>query len=392
MKQLIVIIGAGPSGSTCAHFLARSGIQVLLADKEEFPRGKPCGDAQLRQCHPLLHEMGLYETVKKQANILQGVAIGAPDGGYQTFYSPSQEIFCTPRRIIDDLLRRSALDAGAEFMGNYRATELLLEAGHVLGVRGTRNGKSLDIHSDLVIVADGAHSRLARQLAPGHGGSGLLFFGARSYYAPVEGMTDVLEFFYPDPMFFPAGYIWIFPLTRERANVGVFISQQALKRSGMSLNALIPWFQENTKIGRARLGKARPTGPLRGSTLPIFEKPRTDHTPGALVLGDAGSLVDPLFGGGFHYAMGSGKIAAEVILEAWDRPETSGIPSRYNQRIETEMAPEFHRSQMIRERLFTNPEDLNTFIHSVSSGADPDLQGKGLNEAIRQYLKRPSAS
>ncbi len=392
MKRQVVVVGAGPSGSTCAHFLSKSGIQVLLADKVEFPREKPCGDAQLRDCHPLLREMGIYETLKREANVLAGVAISAPDGGYRCFYSPAQEIFCTPRLIVDDIIRCSALREGAEFMENYTATELLLEQGRVVGVRGVRNGKTLDIHSEAVIVADGARSMLARQLSPRRRDPDSLFFGARGYFEHVAGMTDVIEFFYPAPMFFPAGYIWVFPLSKDRANVGVFITQQALKKSGISLKGFIPWFRENSEIGKARLGKARPSGPLRGAILPTFSTAHVNNTPGALVIGDACSLIDALFGSGFHYAMKSGKIAAEVILEAFAGGDVSGIASGYNRRIDSQMAPEFSRYRKIRERLFTNPEDLNAFINAVGSGTESDLRGKGLNETINLYLERCKAA
>lgn len=392
MKRQVVVVGAGPSGSTCAHFLSKSGIQVLLADKVKFPREKPCGDAQLRECHPLLREMGIYEALKKQTNVLAGVAISAPDGGYRCFYSPAQEIFCTPRLIVDDIIRCSALREGAEFMENYTATELLLKQGRVVGVRGIRNGKTLDIHSEAVIVADGARSRLARQLGSRRSDPDNLFFGARGYFEHVTGMTDVIEFFYPDPMFFPAGYIWIFPLSKDRANVGVFITQHALKKSGISLKGFIPWFRENSEIGKTRLGKARPSGPFRGAMLPTFETAHVNNTPGALVIGDAGSLIDALFGSGFHYAMKSGRLAAEVIQEAFGRGDVSGIVSGYNRGIGAQMAPEFSRYRKIRERLFTNPEDLNAFISAVSSVVNSDLHGKGLNETINLYLGRCKAA
>ena len=391
MKCEIAVVGAGPGGSTAAFFLAKAGIDVLLVDRKKFPRDKPCGDGQVRSIHPLFREMGIYEAIRKQARVLHGAAIGAPSGAYHSFATPDREMFCTPRIIIDDIIRRAAVDQGARFVEEFTATELVMEKRRVTGLRGHHRKKSAHITSDAVVVADGAMSRLSLQLgfrnARPH--PDYLCFGTRGYFDNVRGMTDTLDFIYPSASLFPAGYFWIFPVTEMRANVGVYITAAVLRRTGRRIQDYIPWFRDNTVIGQERLGGAKQAGPLKGSLLPTYPLARENYCDGAVVVGDAGSMIEPLFGAGLPQAMTSGKIAAEVITEALRKGDVSATTlSLYRKRVDEEMGPTYALQSLVREHLFTRPEDLNAFIDCVRRGDDPDLAGRGANETIALYLMK----
>jgi geranylgeranyl reductase family protein len=389
MKYQVVVVGAGPGGSTAAHFLARAGVEVLLVDKKRFPRDKACGDGQVRSIQALFREMGIYEAIRAQARILHGAAIGSPSGAYHSFATPDRELFCTPRVVIDDIIRRSAVDRGAHFRDRFTVDELTMAGGKVIGVRGREEGKTVEIPCDAVVVADGANSRLAAQLGFRATGSEHLFLGVRAYFENVRGMSDTMEFIYPDPLFFPAGYLWVFPMADGRANVGVFISAGALRRSGRPLKSLLAWFAECTEIGSTRLGQARQASPMKGSILPTFPLAGNNYTDGALMVGDAGSMAEPLFGSGLPQAMTAGRIAADVLAGALsDGDVSAGYLSLYKRRIDETMGDAYALAATVRRHLFSDPRDLDVFLAKVNRGDDPELMNRGANETIALYLMK----
>lgn len=69
MKRQVVVIGAGPGGSSAAFYLAKKGLDVLLVDKETFPREKVCGDAYQSSLYPIFKEMGIYEEMEQNIEI-----------------------------------------------------------------------------------------------------------------------------------------------------------------------------------------------------------------------------------------------------------------------------------------------------------------------------------
>jgi flavin-dependent dehydrogenase len=125
-KCQVAVVGSGPGGATAAFFLAGVGVDVLLLDRKRFPRDKPCGDAQIRSIHPLFREMGVFDEIRRHARILHGAGIGAPSGRFHRFAVPDREIFCTPRRIVDEILHRAALSRGARFLPEFTATALCM--------------------------------------------------------------------------------------------------------------------------------------------------------------------------------------------------------------------------------------------------------------------------
>src|SRR5262245_21690846 len=76
-----VVVGAGPAGSVTALLLARAGFDVVLLDRQTFPRAKPCGDCLSPQANLLLAELGLLPTIRnEQPASLEGWRIMAPSG------------------------------------------------------------------------------------------------------------------------------------------------------------------------------------------------------------------------------------------------------------------------------------------------------------------------
>src|SRR5882672_5474926 len=113
----VLVIGAGPAGSAAAATLARAGLDVVLVDQHTFPRDKVCGDGLIPDAHEALRQLGVAEEVKAHAQAARYVGCIGPRGGR---IDVPGRLAVLPRRVLDDILRRSAMRHGAAFFAPWR--------------------------------------------------------------------------------------------------------------------------------------------------------------------------------------------------------------------------------------------------------------------------------
>jgi menaquinone-9 beta-reductase len=306
----VVIVGAGPAGSSAACFLARAGLRVLLLDKAEFPRDKTCGDGLTPRALPVLEEMGLLHQVIQQGWRLNDIAITSPSGRSLVVPIPDMPhapayAAVLPRLAFDNLLREKAAASGAVFQGkvHVRNIESSDSGIRVIGEQG------ISYYAQVAIIATGASTRLLTAI-------GLLqkpermIVAARTYFEDIHDLPSWFQFRF-DGVPLP-GYGWIFPLSQSSANIGAGFLPAA-RKGKMTLSAQIG-FQQFSAGLKPLLAGARQTAPLK--SFPI----RTDFATAPtfadriLLVGEAAGLVNPLTGDGIDYALESGKIAAEHLM------------------------------------------------------------------------------
>jgi len=237
-----------------------------------------------------------------------------------------------------------------------------LKRGKVCGVRGLYNGQILDLEADLVVLANGAHSMLSRQMGFYEENPEYVFYGLRGYFENIHGMGKQIEFHYPNKMFLPAGYIWLFPMSPTRANVGVFITEASLEKTGMTTEELLWWWRDNSKIGNERLRDAVCVGQLKGWRLPSGMHQKIFGN-GIVAVGDAANMIEPLYGGGLPHAMTSGMIAAKAAAEAVAADDFSEeFLTRYKDYIEAELGSGYKIQEYLRKTVFSDMKDLSEFI------------------------------
>ena len=159
----LVIAGGGPSGSAAAWQAAQTGAKVVVLDKAEFPRDKPCGDGLTARAVSYLQKMGLSHEVSEFHRVNR-----------VTVFSPSQWELSFPKRPgmpdhghtvsrteLDTLLLKHAESAGAEVRQSAEVTGPIIEIGRVVGVTCKSDEK---VYGDAVIAADGAYSPIKRAL------------------------------------------------------------------------------------------------------------------------------------------------------------------------------------------------------------------------------------
>jgi menaquinone-9 beta-reductase len=320
------VVGAGPGGSAAAYHLAHHGVDVLMVDRAVFPREKVCGDgltprgvAALQRMDVDTDEAGFFRVNSLRAYGLNGVVASVEWPKLRRFPAVG---LCRTRFEFDDLLARQAVKAGARFLQGTEATAPITDGGWVSGAVLKENGDTMEARARFVIAADGASSRLGAQVGVVRDATRPLGIAARRYYRIPRPQVDIFEVFMnlPDPRTggLMCGYGWIFPLGDGVVNVGAGI-----------LNSY-PGFKETSarKVMELFLTMLPPEwgiddehaiGPLLSGPIPMGMNRRPPAVPGMLLVGDAGGVTNPFNGEGIAYAMETGELAAQVIVDALTR-------------------------------------------------------------------------
>jgi len=325
----VLVVGAGPGGSTAAYHLARHGLDVLVVDKAAFPREKVCGDGLTPRAVVALRRMGVdtedprFERHRGLRIYSRRVTLDLPWPDLADF--PSFGLTMT-RASFDELLVRHAEKAGARLVEETEVVgPMMNDEGWVTGARLRDAGGDAEttVRARYVIAADGASSRFAAQAGVKRDASKPLGIAARRYYRIEHHPGPWLEVWMglTDRDSAMPAYGWLFAVADGSVNVGAgllntFTNFKDLSAQGVFdafVRALPPaWnISEDTAEGRVLSGPL----PMGGSRTP-------PAMPGMLVIGDAAGLVNPFNGEGIAYAMESAELAAELVAEALvkDRP------------------------------------------------------------------------
>jgi len=322
----VIVVGAGPGGSTAAYHLAAAGLDVLLLEKTVFPREKVCGDGLTPRAVRALTAMGIDTRDEQEWPRNRGLRIV---GGGHRLELPWPELATFPgyglvrtRHDFDEIVARHAVKAGARLRESTAIVSPLLDATgeRVLGVL-SKAGERFE--APVVIAADGVSARLAlargirkRDDRPmGVAVRGYVRSEARSNDTWLESHLELWEG-EPGASRLLPGYGWIFGVGDGTANVGLGI-----------LNTSEAWGQVDYKDLLRRwlahvpdLADAELIGPVRGGALPMGFNRQPHYTPGLLLIGDAAGAVNPFNGEGIAYAMETAELAAGVVIQALARP------------------------------------------------------------------------
>jgi geranylgeranyl reductase family protein len=347
----VLVVGAGPGGSTAAFELARSGADVLLVDKAHFPREKPCGDGLTPHAVDLLTSMGLT-SVLERGRAFDGVRAFGPDGDatwidLSADGGPARTGLVVPRHDLDDALRQRAVAMGASFCPGFTVQAPCWRGERLVGLRGRRDGHPFAVAARLVIVATGASRSLLRalELWPS---DRLRALAMRSYVTGLHNLGSGVEV-HLDREILP-GYAWVFPVSDTTANVGVglrLVGDMTPAEGNRRLQAAFDRFLHSERLSSGQLAH-RPRGfPLR-TDFPAVPT----SAPGVLVVGETAGLVNPLTGEGIAWAVESGKLAAEVAAEALSAGDVSAeCVGRYSDRLRKQHAGFFEQAREMVARL-----------------------------------------
>ncbi|GAA3127326.1 geranylgeranyl reductase family protein [Planomonospora alba] len=322
----VIVVGAGPAGSTTAFHLAQAGLDVLLLEKTTFPREKVCGD-------------GLTPRAVKQL-IAMGIDIDAPGwvrnrglrvvGGGLRFELDWPELSSYPdfglvrtRQDFDEILAANAVRGGARLLQGVNVTGPILDerSGHVVGVTARKDGEEVAYRSRLVVAADGNSTRISLAMGLHKRADRPMGVAVRTYFTSPRHDDDYLETWlelWDGDQLLP-GYGWIFGVGDGTANVGLGLLNTSEAFKGMDYRDLLRRWTKNMP-SEWGFTEENMTTPIRGAALPMAFNRQPHYTRGLVLVGDAGGMINPFNGEGIAYAMETGRIAAETVVQALGRP------------------------------------------------------------------------
>ncbi|WP_439385999.1 geranylgeranyl reductase family protein [Amycolatopsis lexingtonensis] len=330
----VIVVGAGPAGSTVATYLARAGVDVLLLEKTEFPREKVCGDGLTPRGVKQLIDLGIDTSEdagwvhSRGLRILTGDLTLELDWPDLTSYPPYG--VSRTRHDFDDLLAKLAVKAGARLYERTTVTSAITNAsGRVVGVEAKVGPEKTPVHyrAPLVLACDGVSARLALSVGIQKNEKRPMGVAVRQYYKSprhddpfIEGHLELWDKSDPrDPKLLP-GYGWAFPLGDGTVNVGLGMLSTSASFRNTDYRALLrQWLDGTPEEWGYREENA--IGKVGGAGLPMGFNRTPHYRDGLLLLGDAGGMVSPFNGEGISAAMESAQIAAEVVVQALARRE-----------------------------------------------------------------------
>jgi len=288
----VLVVGAGPAGSSTAIHLARAGARVLLAEKAAFPRDKPCGGGLTGRALKKI-PVDPSPVVERDVDRFE---LRLRYGARFTRHHDEPLIRMTQRRRLDAFLAEQAAVAGAELRLEARVDELHPdESGVTARVAGT------PVRAGTIVGADGANGIVARAIGVG---KGIVHGVALEGNVPLDALAaDFERTATIELAVVPGGYGWVFP-KGDHANLGV---------GGWGCEG--PRLREHlARLAREHDVDAETLTDVRGHRLPMRRLGTPAGAGRVLLVGDAGGLVDPLSGDGMYEAFVSARLAADAIL------------------------------------------------------------------------------
>ena len=338
----LIVIGAGPAGSSAAGEAAQRGLRVCLLEKQKLPRHKTCGGGMPMVVGEELRDLAPAAFVESDVRFMRHTfafreaAFGEvnPPGA-----QPQIALWMVQRAIFDNELAQRASRLGADLRDDSAVRSISADSGWVR-VHLAKADETLTARH--VIGADGANGITAR--AAGLRSNRKIAVGMDIEFphvwrnGPGELRPDTLHLDYGAVK---DGYAWIFPKANHlNIGAGLFRPRGSDGRgeSGIreelkaSILGYLDYFRLPYNVNDLR---------FHAHPLPLWNGREPLNTPDGrmLIAGDAAGMINPLFGDGILHAVRSGIIAAEVIAE--------GRPAEYTARVHTEIAPNFEAARRL---------------------------------------------
>jgi len=302
-KYDVVVIGAGPAGSVAARFAAENGASVLILERDREP-GIPV------RCAEGVSHKGIepYIEIDRRwiASDIDIAKLQAPNGESTRMYSNGKG-YVLERRIFDTALCEVACQHGADLLTKADALDLVWDKDQIVGVKYKYLDEIKTVQCKIVIGADGVESRVGRWAGIDTKVSMDDIETAVQYtLSDIEVEEKTCEFYFGNQVA-PKGYVWIFPKSKNSANVGIGISGDMAAEKG-------PKYYLD-KFVNERFPRATVTYTVYGGVPTAWGLDEIVRD-NIMLVGDAARQVNPISGGGIVQGMIAGELCGKVASAA----------------------------------------------------------------------------
>ncbi len=358
----IVIVGAGPAGSTTARFAARTGASVLVLEKDR-DIGLPV------RCAEGATDAGLRSVLEEInprwiENRVQNVMFHSPDD-QEVELGFNQTGYILNRKLFDYDLAQLAAKEGAAIFTKANVTGLLRNNGTISGVQFEQFGKTFSVNAKLVVAADGVESRVGRWAGVDTRTRMKDMETCVQYTARDIHVSENHLHLYFSSRYAPEGYLWIFPKGDGLANVGLGISGRAARQKS-PLAYLNEFMQE-------RFPEAAMLTSVAGG-VPCDKTLDQIVGDGFLLVGDAAHQVNPITGGGIVPALVAGKIAGEIAGLAIAKGDVSAKALQ-------DYPKRWHKAEGKNHQIFYK---LKEYIYKLTDDELEDIANVGLSVPLEK--------
>jgi geranylgeranyl reductase family protein len=318
----IIIIGGGPAGSICAIFLKKNNpsLNIAIIDKDIFPREKACGDGLSPGAVKIIQEAGLGHLFFDRLPINNFCLSlhGKQKINYNLKNLPGagSEGYVYPRKLLDHELIKHAVALGVTFLDGCSLISMEEEKDFYSWLTCHHLAQTIKLGTRLVIGADGSNSVIRKYLKipfnkDYHTGVALRGYCTLQDNQPPSLSIDILKNK-------GSAYGWVFPVSSNRANIGVGIDLSIYKKQRLNIHSL---FKQYTETKKQEIKLTLDENSLSGFTLPYGSKLPPLFSGNKALIGDAASMINPLTGEGIFYAMKAGQMLASHLAGALHSPE-----------------------------------------------------------------------
>lgn len=332
-KSQILVVGAGPAGSSLAIRLANRGFEVTLIERERFPRHKLCGEFISPECLRHFGELGAGAEM---------LSAGGEKVLETRFYDRRGRSFSIPSGLLDGdgfalSLSRYEMDrclmdrakaSGVKVLEGTRISEVLIDGNRVAGLGIIEDNERRDlVDADLFVDATGrsmALSKLAERKLPNPRTSKQkpLAVGFKTHFRGARIAPGTCEIFA-----FPGGYGGLTTIENGMANLCFMMRPSAARKMGGNADELVRRAVSRNERAAWCLAEAKQIGDWHAVSISSFGRTQQTTAANLLKVGDAAAFIDPFTGSGMLMALESSALLAEAIIAVPNDP--AAIRSAY---------------------------------------------------------------
>lgn len=377
----VLVIGAGPAGSTAAKWAAKNGANVLLVDKKsEIGTPKRCAEGITDKA---VTKLGIEVDERAIARHINGACIISPNNTIASFNHDNVNTNITgiilERKIFDKQLAMDAIRAGVQVMLKTEAKSMKRDVdGSFIVDLWSFESVNTQIKAKIVIAADGPEGRIGYMAGINTKVPQNLMESGFQYEMTNLKMkkSHSIEFYFGSIA--PGGYAWIFPKGYDTANVGIDINPA--KATKTAKEYLDDFISKNYATSDAQIVEMNVGGnPLCG----VFDQIIDDNI---MLVGDAAGCVNPITGGGIETAIESGMIAGKIASKAIKKGDCSvNMLKEYDEYITEHIRKPFKRYTKIRDFLYDlNDDDIDEYVKMLSTFTFDNFSMLNL---IKEFIK-----